>query len=47
MGTASTMAILAETLGLMIPGSGTIPAGYPRGAAAAAAAGPLRGRGRP
>ena len=39
MGTASTMAILAETLGLMIPGSATIPAGYPRGRAAAAAAG--------
>jgi dihydroxy-acid dehydratase len=39
MGTASTMAILAETLGLMIPGSATIPAGYPRGRSAAAAAG--------
>ena len=39
MGTASTMAILAETLGLMIPGAATIPAGDPRGAAAAAAAG--------
>jgi dihydroxy-acid dehydratase len=39
MGTASSMAILAETLGLMIPGSATIPAGDPRGAAAAAAAG--------
>jgi dihydroxy-acid dehydratase len=39
MGTASTMAIVAETLGLMIPGSATIPAGYPRGRAAAAAAG--------
>ena len=39
MGTASTMAILAETLGLMIPGSATIPAGDPRAAAAAAEAG--------
>ncbi len=39
MGTASTMAILAETLGLMMPGSATIPAGYPRGRAAAVAAG--------
>ncbi|MGH3070497.1 MAG: dihydroxy-acid dehydratase, partial [Streptosporangiaceae bacterium] len=39
MGTASTMAILAETLGLMMPGSATVPAGYPRGRAAAMAAG--------
>ena len=39
MGTASTMAILAETLGLMIPGSATIPAGDPRAAVAAAEAG--------
>jgi dihydroxy-acid dehydratase len=29
MGTASTMAILCEVLGLMIPGSSTIPAGDP------------------
>jgi dihydroxy-acid dehydratase len=29
MGTASTMAILCETLGLMIPGSSTIPTGDP------------------
>ncbi len=27
MGTASTMALMSETLGLMIPGSSTIPAG--------------------
>ncbi len=39
MGTASTMAIMSETLGLMVPGSATIPAGDPRAAAAAAAAG--------
>ena len=39
MGTASTMAILAETLGLMMPGSATIPAGYPRGRVAAVAGG--------
>jgi dihydroxy-acid dehydratase len=39
MGTASTMALLAETLGLMIPGSSTIPSGDPRGLAAAAQAG--------
>ena len=39
MGTASTMAILAETLGLMIPGSATIPAGDPRAVAAATEAG--------
>jgi dihydroxy-acid dehydratase len=39
MGTASTMAVLGETLGLMVPGSATIPAGDPRGAAAAAEAG--------
>jgi dihydroxy-acid dehydratase len=39
MGTASTVALLAETLGLMIPGSSTIPAGDPRGRAAAAQAG--------
>jgi dihydroxy-acid dehydratase len=39
MGTASTMAILAETLGLMVPGSATIAAGDPRGGAAAREAG--------
>jgi dihydroxy-acid dehydratase len=39
MGTASTMAVLGEALGLMVPGSATIPAGDPRGAAAAAEAG--------
>ena len=39
MGTASTMAVLSETLGLMVPGSATIPAGDPRAAAAARTAG--------
>jgi dihydroxy-acid dehydratase len=39
MGTASTMALMSETLGLMIPGSSTIPAGDPRAPAAAAEAG--------
>jgi dihydroxy-acid dehydratase len=39
MGTASTVALLAEALGLMIPGSSTIPAGDRRGLAAAAQAG--------
>jgi dihydroxy-acid dehydratase len=39
MGTASTMAILAETLGLMVPGSAAIPAGDPRAIAAATQAG--------
>jgi dihydroxy-acid dehydratase len=39
MGTASTMALLTETLGLMIPGSSTIPAGDPRAMTAAAQAG--------
>jgi dihydroxy-acid dehydratase len=39
MGTASTVALLAEALGLMIPGSSTIPAGHPRGLAAAQDAG--------
>jgi len=29
MGTASTMAILTETLGMCLPGSSTIPAGHP------------------
>ncbi|MFI5066787.1 MAG: dihydroxy-acid dehydratase, partial [Streptosporangiales bacterium] len=33
MGTASTMAVMSETLGLMVPGSATIPAGDPRAAA--------------
>ena len=47
MGTASTMAILAETLGLMIPGSGTIPAGSPRGRRRGRGRRPLRSRGRP
>jgi dihydroxy-acid dehydratase len=39
MGTASSMAILCEALGLMVPGASTIPAGDPRGAEAAAEAG--------
>jgi len=39
MGTASTMAILTETLGLTMPGAATIPAGDPRALEAAAAAG--------
>jgi dihydroxy-acid dehydratase len=39
MGTASTMAVLSEVLGLMIPGSSSIPAGDPRSAAAARQAG--------
>ncbi|HUY47400.1 MAG TPA: dihydroxy-acid dehydratase [Streptosporangiaceae bacterium] len=39
MGTASTMAVLCEVLGLMIPGSSSIPAGDPRSAAAARLAG--------
>ena len=39
MGTASTMALMAEALGLMIPGSSTIPAGDPAAPEAAAAAG--------
>ena len=39
MGTASTMALLSEALGLMIPGSSTLPAGDPRAPAAAAEAG--------
>ncbi len=41
MGTASTMAILSEVLGLMVPGSASIPAGDPRGRAAAHRAGRL------
>jgi dihydroxy-acid dehydratase len=39
MGTASTMAVLAEALGLMVPGAASIPAGDPRGLEAAARAG--------
>ena len=45
MGTASTMAVMSETLGLMVPGSATIPAGDPRAAAAARTAGAGGGRG--
>jgi dihydroxy-acid dehydratase len=41
MGTASTMAVLTEALGLMVPGAGTIPAGDHRAAAAARRAGEL------
>ena len=39
MGTASTMALMAEALGLMIPGSSTIPSGDPAALAAAHQAG--------
>ncbi len=39
MGTASTMAILAEVLGLMLPGASTIPSGDPRAGPAAFEAG--------
>ncbi len=39
MGTASTMAILTETLGMAMPGSSTIPAGDPASLDAARAAG--------
>ena len=39
MGTASTMAILCEVLGLMISGSSTIPSGDPAGQVAARGAG--------
>jgi dihydroxy-acid dehydratase len=39
MGTASTMAVLAEVLGLMVPGSASIPSGQERGRVAARAAG--------
>ncbi len=39
MGTASTMAVLSEVLGLMVPGSASIPAGDDRGRAAAREAG--------
>jgi len=41
MGTASTMAVLSEVLGLMVPGSSSIPAGDPRSAAAAQQAGEI------
>ncbi|HEX9034849.1 MAG TPA: dihydroxy-acid dehydratase, partial [Streptosporangiaceae bacterium] len=41
MGTASTMAVLSEVLGLMVPGTSSIPAGDPRSAAGARAAGEL------
>jgi dihydroxy-acid dehydratase len=41
MGTASTMAVLSEALGFMVPGSASIPAGDPRGATAARRAGQL------
>jgi dihydroxy-acid dehydratase len=39
MGTASTMAIVTESLGLMVPGSSTIPSGDPRALDAARTAG--------
>jgi len=39
MGTASTMAVLCEALGLMVPGAASIPAGEERGRAAAREAG--------
>ena len=41
MGTASTMAVLSEVLGLMVPGSASIPAGEERGRVAARTAGRL------
>ncbi|HEY3907931.1 MAG TPA: dihydroxy-acid dehydratase [Streptosporangiaceae bacterium] len=41
MGTASTMAVLSEVLGFMVPGAASIPAGDPRSAAAARHAGEL------
>jgi dihydroxy-acid dehydratase len=41
MGTASTMAVLSEVLGLMVPGSSSVPAGDPRSASAARTAGEL------
>ena len=41
MGTASTMAVLSEVLGLMVTGASTIPAGDPRAAEAARQAGEL------
>ncbi len=39
MGTASTMAVLSEVLGFMVPGASSIPAGDPRSARAAKRAG--------
>jgi dihydroxyacid dehydratase/phosphogluconate dehydratase len=39
MGTASTMAVLSEVLGFMVPGASTIPAGDPRSAESAKRAG--------
>jgi dihydroxy-acid dehydratase len=39
MGTASTMAVLAEVLGLMVPGAASIPSGEKRGLVAARTAG--------
>ena len=41
MGTASTMAVLSEVLGLMVPGASSIPAGDPRAAVSARRAGEL------
>jgi dihydroxy-acid dehydratase len=41
MGTASTMAVLAEVLGLMVPGAASIPSGEKRGLEAARSAGQL------
>ncbi len=41
MGTASTMAVLAEVLGLMVPGAASIPSGQKRGLTAARTAGQL------
>src|ERR1700722_12222114 len=41
MGTASTMAVLSEVLGLMVPGSASIPSGEERGRDAARHAGRL------
>ncbi len=41
MGTASSMAIIAEVLGFMVPGSSTIPAGDPRANQVAERAGEL------
>jgi dihydroxy-acid dehydratase len=41
MGTASTMAVLSEVLGLMVPGSASIPSGAERGRSAARQAGRL------
>jgi len=39
MGTASTMAVISEVLGFMVPGASTIPAGDPRSARTAKRAG--------